>query len=86
MSDPAVEAAERAWEARYGDLCAWGDPAADIVRLRKLATAGAGEALAPIRAEIENLRALYDGSADGDAVIQLVVNRIAQHVYPSEEL
>lgn len=60
-------------------LCVCSDEIVDAVRRLRTDRTKA-------RNEIENLRALYDGSADGDAVIQLVVNRIAQHVYPSEEL
>lgn len=82
MSDPAVEAAQRAWDETDG----FGfDSSRDAME------ESAREALAPIRDEIEDMR---EGEAEvGDefgsdfgAGVKYALNRVAKHVYPSEEL
>ena len=73
MSDPAVEAAERAAvTAEYTG--------------RGLVIAAAREALAPIRGEIEELRDFYYGNTREDVEARIVLDRIAKLVYPTEEL
>lgn len=79
MSDPAIEAAQRALPIFSSEA-----PHQSMID-------AARDALAPIRAEIEDMR---EGEAEvGDefgsdfgAGVKYALERIAKHVYPSEEL
>lgn len=78
MSDPAVSAAERTYAS--GRV----PPFPDRKRV-----AAAREALAPIRAQIEDMREDdFDPECPTDFSVGLryALNRIAKHAYPSEEL
>lgn len=76
MSDPAVEAAQRAWDEADGF-----DSSRDAME------ESAREALAPIRSEIEDMRESdFDPEypTDFSVGMRYALNRIAKHVYPSE--
>ena len=51
-----------------------------------IASGAAREALAPIRAEIEELRDFYYGNTREDVEARIVLDRIAKLVYPTDEL
>ena len=76
MSDPAVEAAQRAL-----DMAA--------INHRGHLINAAREALAPIRADVEEMRDNANSlrgefNSDYAAGMRYVLDRIAKHVYPSE--
>lgn len=75
MSDPAVEAAQRTYAS--GRV----PPFPDRKRV-----AAAREALAPIQADIERIRKIYWRDIEEHKTVRVVLDRIAKHVYPSEEL
>lgn len=86
MSDPAVEAAQRAWAASE-------QPFIPTMSLEQAAIAAAREALAPIRDEIELIErsaaeaeSLSDNAALFYDGIRFALRDIKRHVYPSEEL
>lgn len=84
MSDPAVEAAQRAWDDGRGPttLPVVGNEAPPGL------IAAAREMAAPIRAEIERLeRCALEVEYPTDFLVgvRYALNRIAKHVYPSEE-
>ena len=86
--DPAVEAAQRAWESE-----GWGGPGRPLasgMSEASLAEAAALEALAPIRSRIEILDATQE-SFQGDSLdyhdLALFLNDTATtEIYTSEEL
>ncbi|WP_411815678.1 hypothetical protein [Gordonia sp. SND2] len=89
-TDPAILAAQRAWESE-----GWGGPGRPLeegMSEGRLAVAAAREALAPIRAALDNMNAqLADPRRPNyyDDRVELYVEaleEIQKHVYTSEEL
>lgn len=77
MSDPAVSAAQRAWDETDG----FGfDSSRDAME------ESARAALAPIRADIERIRKIYWRDIEEHKTVRVVLDRIATHVYSSGEL
>ena len=74
MTDPAVESAQRAMSR---------DPRSGVslYDIAEIRVSSAREALAPIRAEIEELRGFYYGNTREDIEARIVLDRIAKHVY-----
>lgn len=81
MTDPAVEAARRAWQAE-----GWGDGPLAMSE-GHLAEAAAREALRPIRAVYERWERLY-GSSRGDVpeMVQVLLESFAPLIFTTEEL
>lgn len=86
--DPAVEAAQRAWESE-----GWGGPGRPLasgMSEASLAEAAALEALAPIRSRIEILDATQESfqgdSLDYHDLAQSAIEDIRELIYTSEEL
>lgn len=81
MTDPAVEAARRAWQAE-----GWGDGPLAMSE-GHLAEAAAREALRPIRAVYERWGRLY-GSSRGDVpeMVQVLLESLAPLIFTTEEI
>lgn len=78
MTDPAVEAAQRAWE---------GTSNATYMNRVTLMRAAAREALKPVRELAEAFSEFYEGRNDTFAEgIKHVLRDIAPFIYPTEEL
>lgn len=88
MSDPAIDAAQRAWMAGPASEFEF-RPHEDGLWTPAAMVAAAREALTPVEAEIEDMREEFRVGAYDAGVgmgVRHALDRIAKHVYPSEEL
>ena len=95
MSDPAIEAAQRAWAERYGEnlLSRFFEDCDDEENVAAFVTAAAREALKPIREKCSELRE-FANSLDGVGMSETVIgagirhalDSIAELIYTSEEI
>lgn len=91
-ADPAIAAAQRAWVERYDDRMVTVEDSARHDGVGSLAIAAAREALAPLRKLHENWSAVWETpprwDEDGNAhhAVTLLLQELAQHLYPKDEL